>query len=486
MPSPSTGSSLRHRRILVVDDELALRKSLQQRFEDEGAEAATADNVTTARRLFKEGDYDLVVLDHRLPDGTGLAFLEEQKRNGALATFVMMTAYSSTEDAIRAMKVGAADYLLKPFDLDEMVLVAERVLENVALRSEVSRLRAQQVGAHGLASIVGPSQAMVELRALVERVASCGARTILVTGDSGTGKDVVARAIHALSPEANRPFLNITCTALPEALLESELFGHERGSFTDAKATKRGLFEEAQGGTIFLDEIGDMPPALQAKLLRFLESKTFRRIGGLREIAVDVRVIAATHRNLPELIARGLFRGDLYYRLNVIPIEIPPLAKRPEDVPALLDHFVALLAREIKKEVRGFDEPALQRLTQHAWPGNVRELKNCVERAVLLARTPLLGVQDLPPELRRRDDATTDPDLIFTLPERGVVLEDAIRSLLDQALVRTAGNKSRAAALLGVHRDQVRYWVKKYGLDRWVRRKVKVGAVATQVAEEDD
>ncbi len=480
MSSSPSHRGLAHRRILVVDDELALRKGLAQRFEEEGAEVTTADTVTLARKALKEGDFDLAVLDHRLPDGTGLALLEEQKRSGGTTTFVMMTAYSSAADAVRAMKSGAADYLQKPFDLDELMLVAERALESVALRTEVTRLRSRQTGATGISGIVGRSSAMVELRALVQQVAVSGARTILITGESGTGKDVVAHAIHAASPEADRPFLDITCTALPEALLESELFGHERGAFTDAKTAKRGLFEEADGGTIFLDEIGDMPPALQAKLLRFLEAKSFRRVGGLREIKVDVRIIAATHRRLPDLIEKGLFRGDLYYRLNVIPIEIPPLSQRPEDVPDLLDHFAKSYARELRKEVMGFDDEAMRRLTSHPWPGNIRELRNCVERAVLLARGPRLTIADLPPEMRRADAATNAiaGNGPFVLPERGVVLEDAIRSLLDQSLVRTAGNKSRAAALLGVHRDQVRYWVKKYGLERWIRRKPKAGAAS--------
>ncbi len=480
MPSPAGRSALSQRRVLVVDDELALRKSLRQRFEEEGAEVETADSATTARKALREGDFDLVILDHRLPDGTGLALLEEQKRAGITATFVMMTAYSSTEDAVRAMKAGAADYLLKPFDLDELVLVAERVLENVLLRGEVSRLRAREAAALGLDNLVGRSAAMDELRALIRRVAGSGARTILITGPSGAGKDCVARAIHFASPETDRPFLNITCTALPEALLESELFGHERGAFTDAKTTKRGLFEEAQGGTIFLDEIGDMPLSLQAKLLRFLESKSFRRVGGLREIKVEVRVIAATHRRLPELIEKGLFRGDLYYRLNVIPIEIPSLAQRPDDVAPLIDHFVHAFSREMRKEVQGFDENALALLVRHSWPGNVRELKNCVERAVLLSNGPVLKFADLPPELKKSGAAAggRSGEPLFTLPEPGVVLEELIRSLLDQALVRSGGNKSRAATLLGIHRDQVRYWVKKYGLERWVRRRPKAGETA--------
>jgi DNA-binding NtrC family response regulator len=488
MTAPLNGAGLRDRRILVVDDEMALRKGIAQRFEEDGADVVTAEDVTAARRALEKGDFDLVVLDHRLPDGTGMALLEEQRRAGSSANFVMMTAYSSTEDAVRAMKAGAADYLIKPFDLDELVLVAERILENVALKSEVSRLRARQVGSSGTAGIIGRSAAMADLRALVERVAKSGARTILITGESGTGKDVVARAIHAASPEAQRPFLDITCTAIPEALLESELFGHEKGAFTDAKTAKRGLLEEAQGGTLFLDEIGDMPPSLQAKLLRFLEAKSFRRLGGLREIRVDVRVIAATHRRLPELVAKGLFRGDLYYRLDVIPIELPPLSQRPEDVLDLIDHFVRHYARELRKECAGFDPAAKARLVAHPWPGNVRELRNCVERAVLLARGATLGIADLPPEMRRADAAAAGATAAagepggaaggatFVLPERGIVLEETIRSLLDQSLVRTDGNKSRAAALLGVHRDHVRYWVKKYGLDRWIRRKVRPAA----------
>ena len=466
-------SKLNRRRLLVVDDELALRKSLKLRLEEEGATVETADSVATARKALAESDWDLVILDHRLPDGTGLGLLEEQKRAGSTAAFLMMTAYSSTQDAVRAIKIGASDYLLKPFDLDELVLVAETAIENVALRVEVDRLRARD--RTGPESIIGKSLAMEELRALVRRVAQSGARTILITGPSGTGNDGVARAIHFASPEADRPFLNITCTARPEALLESELFGHEKGAFTDAKQQKRGLIEEADGGTVFLDEIGDMPLSLQAKLLRFLESKSFRRIGGLREIKVDVRVIAATHRDLPAAIERGAFRGDLYYRLNVIPIEISPLKDRPEDVVPLLDHFVQHYAREIKKEMQGFDAAAREVLERHTWPGNVRELRNCVERAVLLSSGPVLTVSDLPPDLRRLATPAAAAGAGagasgIVLPERGVVLDELLKSLLDQALVRCTGNKSRAADLLGIHRDQVRYWVKKYELERWIRR----------------
>ncbi|MFH0945332.1 MAG: sigma-54 dependent transcriptional regulator [Planctomycetota bacterium] len=468
-------SSLNGRRILVVDDEMAIRKALRARFEEESAHVDTAEDVAAARKGVRNLDYDLLVLDHRLPDGTGLALLDQLKNTGYPAEVVMMTAYSSTQDAVKAMKMGAADYVMKPFDLDEMVLVAERALDHRALRGEVKRLRARDRAFFSVDNLIGDSKSMVDLRHLIEKIASSGARTILVGGESGTGKDLVARAIHYASPQANQPFLNITCTALTESLLESELFGHEKGAFTDAKQAKEGLFEQADGGTIFLDEVGDMPLSLQAKLLRFLESKQFRRVGGLRDITVEVRIIAATNRDLESLIQQGAFRSDLYYRLNVIPIEIEPLRDRREDIPVLVNHFLGVFADELRKPVSGFTQDAMQALTSHDWPGNVRELKNCVERAVLLAGSEELSLDDVPRNLRgdSKVAAPEDGQRLLMLPEEGLILDDLVRDLLDQALVRCAGNKSRAATLLGIHRDQVRYWVKKYGLKRWIRTRAK-------------
>jgi DNA-binding NtrC family response regulator len=459
------------RRILVVDDELAIRKAIQQRLIEDGAVAETADTVQAARSSIEANEYDLVILDHRLPDGTGLGFLESLQKTGFPGALIMMTAYATTQDAVRAMKAGAADYLLKPFDLDEMLVVAERAVENRAMRSEIKRFRARDRAEASIQNIIGESSMMHQLRELVQRIGDSGARTILIYGESGTGKDLIARAIHYCSPEAEQLFLNITCTALPETLLESELFGHEKGAFTDAKTAKRGLFEEADGGTIFLDEIGDMPLSLQGKLLRFLESKTFRRVGGLREICVDVRVIAATNRNLMEAIEDNRFRSDLYYRLNVIPIEAPALRERLEDVAPLTEHFVRHFAAELRKPVRVFHSEALQMLASYHWPGNVRELRNCVERAVLLGTDETLGVQDLPREILRSkgEGAGGNHHPTMVLPGTGVVFDELVRSLLDQALERCSGNKSQAAGLLGIHRDQVRYWVKKYGLSRWVR-----------------
>ncbi len=501
---------LRGRRVLVVDDEMAIRRALEVRFADEGATTDVAEDVTAAKRRIAEKSYDLIVLDHRLPDGTGMALLQELKGSGLASEFVMMTAYSSTEDAVKAMKIGAADYVMKPFDLDEMVLVCQRALEQQMLRTEVKRLRSRDGASSRVADLVGRSKAMNDLRALVERVAASGARNILLRGESGTGKDLVARAIHFASPEADRPFMNITCTALPEALLESELFGHEKGAFTDAKAGKSGLFEQADGGTIFLDEIGDMPLALQAKLLRFLESKQFRRVGGLSDIAVEVRIIAATNANLEEMIQSGRFRRDLYYRLNVIPIDIPPLRARPEDIPDLVALFSARFAAELKRPVRQFTPNALELLVRHDWPGNVRELRNAVERAVLLGTGRELTEHDLPALVRVASESRREaldvsartsvveppppteskaavapeaPARAWVLPANGVVLDDLLKDLLDQALERSGGNKSRAALLLGIHRDQVRYWVKKYELARWIRARAANPSEAKEDAE---
>ena len=498
-PVDAGDDPLYNRRILVVDDELALRKGLAARFEEEGAEVDTADRVAAARSLLAEHDYDLIVLDHRLPDGTGLGLFEELRDAGNGAEVVMMTAYATPQDAVRAMKNGARDYVMKPFDLDEMVVVAQRALEFRRLSAEVDRLRARSGG--GPEEIIGSSPQTAALREYLQRVASSGATTVLITGESGTGKDLVARALHRASPVGSRPFLNITCTALPESLLESELFGHEKGAFTDAKKAKRGLFEEAHGGTVFLDEIGDMPLSLQAKLLRFLESKTFRRVGGLREIRVDVRVIAATNRDLRKAIDAGEFRSDLYYRLNVIPIEIPPLRERPEDIGELLAHFARCYAEELRRSARYFDQEAVSLLTRYAWPGNVRELRNCVERAVLLSKNETLGVSDLTREITGAltprapvappmagtaagtvvvpQEAPPRPDLLpsgkprILLPAEGTVFDEMAADLLDQALQRAGGNKSRAAEFLGIHRDQVRYWVKKYDLRQWIRTRAK-------------
>jgi len=357
------------------------------------------------------------------------------------------------------MKLGAFHFANKPFNLDDVAGMVSRALETTRLRREVRQLRANEARPYSLRAIVGESPTMESLRQMVAKVAASPASTVLLTGESGTGKDLVAKTIHYSSARASRPFMNITCSALPEQLLESELFGHERGAFTDARMQKRGLLESADGGTVFLDEIGEMVPGLQAKLLRVLEEKSFKRVGGAGDIRVDVRVVAATHRNLEEQVAKGAFRSDLYYRLNVLPIRLPALREHAEDVPALVNFFVDNFNTEFKKRISGVSTQAAALLKGYGWPGNVRELRNVVERAMLLAEGPQLQAHDF--GALKGGAASGDP---FDLPATGVDLEELERSLVVQALKRAGGNQTKAAALLGLNRDQIRYRVEKFGL----------------------
>jgi DNA-binding NtrC family response regulator len=356
------------------------------------------------------------------------------------------------------MKLGAYHYVNKPFNLDEVVLLVEKALETSNLRREVRALRSSQTREYGFDAIIGNSPAMQQIKALLARVAASPASTVLLTGETGTGKDLAAKAVHYNSDRASRSFVNITCSALPEQLLESELFGHERGAFTDARQQKRGLFETADGGTVFLDEIGEMTPALQSKLLRFLEEKAFKRVGGLADVRVDVRVVAATNRDLEEEVKAGKFREDLFYRLQVMPIPLPPLRERKGDVPLLASYYIDRFNREFKKRVRGLSPAATKLLEQYQWPGNVRELRNAIERAMLLIDRDRLEPEDFSTLTRSVDAAQ------FKLPPGGIDLEDVERQLLTQALERAGGNQSQAAQLLGINRDQVRYRIEKFGL----------------------
>jgi len=445
--------------VLVVDDEQLIRWSLVERLRDEGHHVIEAG--TGAEALERcTGDVDLALLDFRLPDGDGLGLLRQMRRQYPDLVVIMMTAYTSVDMAVQAMKEGAYHYVGKPFNLDEVAVLVQKALETTALRREVRALRAGQAEQYDLDRIVGDSSVMQELKALLAKVAVSPASTVLLTGESGTGKDLAAKVVHHLSSRAGRPFMNITCSALPEQLLESELFGHERGAFTDARQQKRGLLESADGGTVFLDEIGEMVPALQAKLLRVLEEKAFKRVGGAADVRVDVRVIAATNRNLEEAVAQGKFREDLYYRLNVLPVVLPPLRDHPGDIPQLVTYYVAAFAREFRKQVRGVTPEALEQLQRHGWPGNIRELRNAVERAVLLAETDRLGPEQFP-MLSARPASSA-----FELPPNGVNLDELERDLVAQALTRSGGNQTRAAALLGLNRDQIRYRIEKYGLGR--------------------
>jgi DNA-binding NtrC family response regulator len=450
---------MNHANILVVDDESLVRWSLKERLEEHGYDVAEAE--TSAAALGQPiADIDLVLLDFKLPDGDGLDVLRQIKERSPDTLVIMMTGYSTVENAVEAMKRGAYHYVNKPFNLDEVMLLVEKALETSQLRREVRALRSGQGKEFGLAAIIGESEAMKTAKALMARVAASPASTVLLSGETGTGKDLAAKAIHFNSGRAARQFVNITCSALPEQLLESELFGHERGAFTDARQQKRGLFETADGGTLFLDEIGEMTLPLQSKLLRFLEEKAFKRVGGLSDIRVDVRVIAATNRDLEEEVKGGRFREDLFYRLQVMPIALPPLRARLGDVPLLAAFLIDRFNTEFRKKVRGLSPSATQMLEQYGWPGNVRELRNAIERAMLLADGDRLEASDLTTLTR-----TVSP-VQFKLPAEGVNIEDVERQLLVQALERSKGNQTQAAQLLGINRDQVRYRIEKFGLSK--------------------
>ncbi|MCE9615283.1 MAG: sigma-54 dependent transcriptional regulator [Lentisphaerae bacterium] len=451
------------KRILIVDSERFARESIRDRMTREGfVVVESADGQSALARAGREL-IDLAIIDFNLPDLDGMELLNRLCQVRPQLPILIITAQSSITAAVQAIKQGAYDYIAKPFDLDELAIQIRRILETSKLQSDLSvRIQADKER-YGLNSLVGCSPPIRQITTMLRKVAS-SPTTILLRGESGTGKDLLARVIHYESDRADRLFMNVVCTAIPDQLLESELFGHERGAFTDAKRQRTGLFELAHGGTVFLDEIGDMSPALQAKLLHVLEYKSFRRIGGTEDIRVDVRILAATNRDLEAAIRKGAFREDLFYRISVMPLVLPPLRDRPEDVPLLAQYFRDRYAHEFRRDFRDFTPEALQKLLAYHWPGNVRELRNVVERALLIGNEPwvreediLLGRGFLAPEEAPAGGA-------IHLPPEGCRLDDVEKDLVVQALERAAGNRTKAAKLLGITRDQVRYKVEKFGL----------------------
>jgi DNA-binding NtrC family response regulator len=447
--------------VLVVDDEPLIRWALVSRLKQEGYQTLEAATAAEAVARHREGA-DLVLLDLALPDGDGLTVLQQIKEDDPDTLVIMLTANIGVETAVTAMKQGAFHYANKPFDLDEVMLLVTKALETTQLRREVRSLRARQAQPYSPGSIVGSSAPIAAVRALLQRIGGSPASTVLLTGESGTGKDLAAKVIHYASQRANKPFMNITCSALPETLLESELFGHERGAFTGADRQKRGLLESADGGTVFLDEIGEMVPMLQAKLLRFLEEKSFKRVGGSTDVKVDVRVIAATNRSLQDEVKKGHFREDLFYRLNVMAVPLPPLRDRRDDIPLLLNHYIDNFNGEFRKKVQGLSAGALTALKNYGWPGNVRELRNAVERAMLLTDGTELREEHFP-MLGPQESALSAE---VGLPAAGINLEALERSLVVQALERSGWNQTKAATLLGLNRDQIRYRIEKFKLER--------------------
>jgi two-component system, NtrC family, response regulator AtoC len=452
-------------RILVVDDEKLIRWSVAERLQRDGYEVLSAESGEQALEIVAATPPDLMLLDVRLPGIDGVQTLQRALSLHPELAVLMMSAHSTVDIAVEAMKHGAIDFLVKPFPFQQLDAAVERAIATARTRRHIATLTGDMRGASALQAIVGGSAMMEQVRSMISRLASSDTTTVLIEGESGAGKEVVARAIHFQSARADRPILQVNCAALPEHLLESELFGHERGAFTDAHTQKRGLFESAEGGSVMLDEIGDLPPGGQAKLLRLLENKTFRRVGGVQELRADVRVIAATNVNLEERVSEGRFRADLFFRLNVVRIVVPPLREHLEDVPTLTAHFVARFDQEMKRQVKGVAPGAMEMLKAYHWPGNIRELRNVIERAFILhAGADEIRPEHLTPELRRAAPSKRPEKIVPAVSEEGLVLDDVERKLIAEAMERASGNQSKAARLLGVSRDTLRYRLKKHGM----------------------
>jgi two-component system, NtrC family, response regulator AtoC len=469
-------------KIMIVDDERLVRWSLRQKCEEWGYHVIEADAGGPALKLAQHESPDLVLLDVRMPDLSGIEVLDQLKKSGDARAVIMITADPQLDDVKAALKLGAYDFVGKPIDFDELRVTVKNALEATSLRTEVQTLRSEVRAGAGYDSVVSVSPKMTELMNFVRKVASSEATTILIQGESGTGKDLIAKAIHYESSRQQKPVVAINCSAIPETLMEAELFGHEKGAFTDAKQMKKGLFEAADGGTLFLDEIGELSPLLQAKLLRVLEDQVIRRVGGIRDMQVDVRVIAASNRDLEKAVREGQFRQDLYYRLAIIAIFIPPLRDRKEDILPLVDFFIDRYNRRFKKSIRGITDETRRLILSHNWPGNVRELKNVIERGMILEEEPFLRPVYLPFSVgesggRTLFERTSPADGGQTLPngrtlprlyipEGGTSLEEVEHAMVELAMRQANGNQTHAAKLLDISRDALRYKLKKFGLIR--------------------
>ena len=465
-PAAQPVADRRPPRILVVDDERSMRELLAIVLRREGYEVLVAENGRTAIELLEREPVDLLISDIKMPDLSGVDVLRAAKKIDQDILGIMITAFASTETAVEAMRLGACDYLSKPFDIDLLKMKVREKIENRQLRQENVLLKRTLGLSHQFSHIIGRSEAMLEVFKMIETVARTNS-TILLTGESGTGKGLVAQAIHFHSLRRDKPLVSLNCGAMPEALLESELFGHMRGAFTGADSNKKGLLEVAERGTVFLDEIGEMSAVMQVKLLRVLQERRFRRVGGLEELQADIRVIAATNQDLAKAIADGRFREDLYYRINVIPIALPPLRERREDIPLLAEHFLAKFAEQMGKPIAGISHEAGDLLVRHDWPGNIRELENVIERAVALEATPSI-LPDSLPAMIRGEVVKAATNGIEPLPESGFDLEAHVKEIergyIAEALKRAGGVQVKAAELLGMSFRSFRYYVKKYNL----------------------
>jgi two-component system response regulator AtoC len=451
-------------KVLVIDDEKLLRWSLQQNLSKEGFTVITAERGMQGLELFAEEQPDIILLDVHLPDVSGINVLESIKKENRDAIIIMITAFGDIQTAVKTIKIGAYDFVEKPFNMDKLKILIGKALETVSLRKEVSQFRSQLSKNYSFANIIAKSQEMLKICEVVRKVARSDATTILLQGESGTGKDLIAKVIHYESRRVDKPFMDINCTTLPETLVESELFGFEKGAFTDAKQMKKGLFELADGGTVFLDEIADMKLSTQAKLLKIIENKTFKRIGGAKDISVDLRIVAATNKSLTEEVKNETFREDLYYRLKVIPILIPPLRERRDDILPLARFFIEEFNREFKKTVEGISKETAHAFVNYPWPGNIRELRNVIERAMILENEHYILPEHLPVELLSFDSRNKATGAVsISIPPGGLDIEEIEKELIRQALDLAKWNQTKAARLLNLTRDALRYRMQKFG-----------------------